>query len=294
MRCIHVISWATHAKPPNPRWPGDARIALNFVINYEEGSEPSIPDGDPAREVRGSEVANSPVPQGMRDLAAESMFEYGSRVGFWRLVRLFEERSMPLAVLACALAVKRNRAVADWIRESDVDVCCHGLRRVEHYRMDEHQERTQIQAAIVSLQQTTGKDVHGWYCRYGPSINTRRLLVEQGGLLYDSDAYNDDLPYWLRVNEHAHLVVPYAQVCNDMKFAYGHISTAGQFFEILRDTFDMLYHEGVSSSCMMSVGLHNRLAGHPGRAAGLAVLWIMWRVTLTFGSVVVLILHVTG
>ena len=256
--------------PPDPRWPNGARIALNFVINYEEGSEPSIPDGDPASEVRGSEVASSPVPKGVRDLAAESMFEYGSRVGFWRLIRVFEQHSLPLTVFACALAVERNRAVADWIRAADVDVCCHGRRWVEHYCMDETQERAEIKAAVASLEQTTGKRAHGWYCRYGPSVNTSRLLTEHGGFLYDSDAYNDDLPYWVQVGGHAHLVVPYAQACNDMKFAHGHIGTSGQFFEILRDTFDMLYQEGASSPRMMSVGLHNRLAGHPGRAAGLA------------------------
>lgn len=256
--------------PPDPLWPHDARIALNFVVNYEEGSEPSIADGDMNSEVRGSEVAVSPVPAGMRDLAAESMFEYGSRVGFWRLQRLFEERSMPFTLFACSLAIERNTEVAAWIRESDVDLCCHGRRWVEHFRMDEEQEREEIRAAVASLKETTGRSPQGWYCRYGPSSNTRRLLIEHGGFVYDSDAYNDDLPYWTEVATHTHLVVPYSQTCNDIKFAHGQIGTATQFFEILRDTFDMLYAEGASAPRMMSVGLHNRLAGHPGRAVGLA------------------------
>ena len=256
--------------PPDPRWPQGARIALNFVINYEEGSEPSIADGDAASEVRGSEVASSPVPHGTRDLAAESMFEYGSRAGFWRLLRLFEEYDMPMTVFACSLAVERNPAVAQWLRESAADVCCHGRRWVEHYRLNVDEERAEISAAVASLEASTGKRPQGWYCRYGPSPDTRRLLLEHGGFLYDSDAYNDDLPYWTQVADRSHLIVPYAQACNDMKFAHGHIGTATQFFEILRDTFDMLYREGASSPRMMSVGLHNRLAGHPGRAGGLA------------------------
>lgn len=256
--------------PPDPKWPEGARIALNFVVNYEEGSEPSIPDGDAASEVRGSEVAASPVPKGQRDLAAESMFEYGSRVGFWRLVDLFKQRAMPFTIFACALAVERNPQVADWIRSNDVDLCCHGRRWVEHYLMDEAQERKEIHAAVASLAANTGKQPKGWYCRYGPSVNTRRLVVEHGGFLYDSDAYNDDLPYWREVDGHQHLILPYAQACNDIKFAHGQIGTAGQFFEVLRDTFDALYAEGAYAPRMMSVGLHNRLAGHPGRAIGLA------------------------
>jgi len=257
-------------RPPDPQWPGGARLAVNFVINYEEGSEPSVSDGDGASEVRGTEVAASPVPAGDRDLAAESMFEYGSRVGIWRLARLFQERAMPLTVFACARALERNPQVAAWIGEQGLDVCCHGLRWVEHYRMSEQAERAEIRDAVASLIDTTGAPPAGWYCRYGPSINTRALLVEHGGFSYDSDAYNDEWPYWTTVSGQPHLVVPYTQTHNDMKLAHGQIGTGADFFQLLAEAFDMLYAEGATQPRMMSIGLHNRLAGHPGRASGLA------------------------
>ena len=187
-------------RPPDPRWPDGARLALNFVINYEEGSEPSIEDGDGLSEARLTETAQSPVPRGERDLAAESMFEYGSRVGFWRLKRLFDERELPFTLFACALALERNPAAAAVVREDGIDVCCHGWRWVEAFRLTEDEEREQIRRAVASLERTVGRRPEGWYCRYGPSINTRRLLVEEGGFLYDSDAYNDELPYWVEVS----------------------------------------------------------------------------------------------
>lgn len=257
------------ARPPDPGWPGGARLALNFVINYEEGSEPSVGDGDGFTEARLTEVAQSPVPRGERDLAAESMFEYGSRVGFWRLKRLFDEREMPFTLFACALALERNPAVAEMVREDGIDLCCHGWRWVEAFRLSEDEEREHIRRAVASLERTTGRRPEGWYCRYGPSVNTRRLLVEEGGFLYDSDAYNDELPYWADVGGRPHLVVPYSLAHNDGKFA-GAVATGGQFFEFLRDAVDFLREEGRTSPRMMSVGLHLRLAGHPARASGLA------------------------
>lgn len=257
-------------RTPDPRWPGGARLAVNFVINYEEGSEPALPDGDVESEARGTEVTASPVPAGTRDLAAESMFEYGSRIGVWRLARLFQERDMPLTVFGCALAIERNPAVAQWIRDRGLDVCCHGRRWVEHYRMSEDEEREEIRVAVESLTRSIGEVPAGWYCRYGPSTQTRALLVEHGGFEYDSDAYNDELPYWVKVSGTHHLVVPYTQVHNDMKFAHGRIATGAGFFELLKEAFDMLYAEGATQPRMMSIGLHNRLAGHPGRASGLA------------------------
>jgi allantoinase len=251
---------------PNPRWPNGARVALNIAINYEEGSEPAIPDGDPESET-GLTEGGGGLPG--RDLAAESMFEYGSRVGFWRVMRLLQERKLPATVLGCALALERNPEACIAIRESGFDVCCHGWRWVKHSTLTEDEERDQIARAVASIARTIGVPPVGWYCRYGPSTNTRRLLVEHGGFLYDSDAYNDELPYWTRVEGKNHLVVPYSLTNNDTKFIRGGMATGGDFFEFVRDAFDMLYREGATQPKMMSVGLHLRLIGHPGRAAGL-------------------------
>jgi allantoinase len=251
---------------PNPRWPNGVRVALNIAINYEEGSEPAIPDGDHESET-GLTEGGGGLPG--RDLAAESMFEYGSRVGFWRVMRLLQERKLPATVLGCALALERNPEACIAIRESGFDVCCHGWRWVKHSTLTEDEERDQIARAVASIARTIGVPPVGWYCRYGPSTNTRRLLVEHGGFLYDSDAYNDELPYWTRVEGKNHLVVPYSLTNNDTKFIRGGMATGGDFFEFVRDAFDMLYREGATQPKMMSVGLHLRLIGHPGRAAGL-------------------------
>jgi allantoinase len=257
-------------RPPDAQWPSGSRLALNFVINYEEGSEPSIPDGDRMSERSLTEVAAADFGPDERDLAAESMFEYGSRVGFWRLMRLFRERALPVTIFACALALERNLPAAQLIREQDCDICCHGWRWVEHWKLAEAEEREHIQKAVASLERTVGRRPLGWYCRYGPSVNTRRLVAEEGGFLYDSDAYNDELPYWVQVAGKPHLVVPYTLTNNDTKFARGSIATASQFFEFCKDAFDLLYAEGMAQPKMMSVGLHMRLIGHPGRAASLA------------------------
>lgn len=256
------------ANPPHAGWPGGARIAVNFVLNYEEGSEYSIGEGDGRSETSLTEVSAPRVPPGERDLAAESMYEYGSRIGFWRIARLFAARKAKLTVFGCAMALERNRAAADFIREAGWDVCCHGWRWVEHYRLSEDQEREHIRKAIASLAVTVGARPIGWYCRYAPSVRTRRLVVEEGGFLYDSDAYNDELPYWVRVGAKPHLVVPYSLATNDAKIALG-VFTADQYFQFLKDSFDVLYEEGATHPKMMSVGLHMRLIGQPGRFAGL-------------------------
>lgn len=256
------------ANPPDPRWPEGARLALNFVMNYEEGSEPSVQDGEGHTETALTEAPADPGVSG-RDLAGEGMFAYGSRVGFWRLMRLFQERELPLTVFGCALALERNPKAAAAIRESGFDVCCHGWRWVQHHQLDEATERAHIAKAVASLESSVGERPLGWYCRYGPSINTRRLVVEEGGFLYDSDAYDDELPYWVIESDRPHLVVPYSLVHNDGKFARGGMATGGQFFEFLKDGFDMLYREGATWPKMMSVGLHMRLVGHPARASGL-------------------------
>ena len=212
----------------------------------------------------------SPVPAGQRDLAAESMFEYGSRVGFWRLMRLFRERGLPMTVFGCALALERNPPAAAAIKAANHDICCHGWRWVEHFKLSEDEERDHIRRAVASLQKTIGDRPLGWYCRYGPSVNTRRLVVEEGGFLYDSDTYNDELPYWVTEGGKPHLVVPYTLTNNDARFVRGFFATGDDFFHFCKDAFDMLYAEGETEPKMMSVGMHMRQLGHPARAAGLA------------------------
>lgn len=254
--------------PPDAQWPGGARLALNIVLNYEEGSEPSVPDGDAASEA-GLTEGGSGAFSG-RDLGAESMFEYGSRVGIWRVLRLLRERALPATVFACAVAFDRNPAVARAVREAGYDVCSHGRRWIRHQTLTEQQEAAEIGTAVRSLAQHMGEPPRGWYCRYAPTVHTRRLLVEHGGFLYDSDAYNDELPYWVGVGGKPHLVIPYSLATNDGKLSRGAMATGDDFFAYLRDTFDVLYAEGATQPKMMSVGLHLRLTGHPGRAAGLA------------------------
>ena len=256
--------------PPDPKWPNGARVAVNFVINIEEGSEPSIPDGDDHSETNLTEVPASPVPRGNRDLAAESMFEYGSRVGYWRIFRLFEERALPVTAFACALALERNEEIAASIGEADWDICAHGLRWVEHYKLEVSEERRQINDAVRRIEAVAGLRPDGWYCRYGPSLNTRALVIEEGGFLYDSDAYNDELPYWRSHSGGQHLVVPYTLVNNDTKFPRLTVGTSAEFFEHLKDAFSVLYDEGLRHPKMMSIGLHPRVVGHPARSAGLA------------------------
>ncbi|MBM7044727.1 allantoinase PuuE [Rhizobium lusitanum] len=257
------------ATPPHPQWPNDARLALNFVLNYEEGSEYSIGDNDGVTDSGLVEMSGSPVSRGERDLAAESMFEYGSRVGFWRLMRIFAERQLPLTVYACALALERNPAAAAAIKAADHDICCHGWRWIEHFKLTETEERNHIRLAIESLKKTVGQRPLGWYCRYGPSVNTRKLLMEEGGFLYDSDSYNDELPYYVLAEGRPRLVIPYSLTNNDLKWATGNLGTGEDFFTALKESFDLLYEEGGYAPKMMNVGMHMRLLGHPGRATGL-------------------------
>jgi len=205
-----------------------------------------------------------------RDLGAESMFEYGARIGFWRILRMLEERNLPMTVFGCALALERHPPAAAAIRRAGFDVCCHGWRWIKHYELAEAEERDHLRRAIASLTGTVGERPVGWYCRYAPSVNTRRLLVEEGGFLYDSDSYSDELPYWVRVGDKSHLVVPYTMTNNDSKYMRSGMTTSDQFFTLCRDAFDVLYAEGKTQPKMMSVGLHMRITGHPARAAGLA------------------------
>ena len=255
--------------PPDPRWPGGAKLALNFVINVEEGGEPSMPDGAARSESALTELGPQPSDVRGRDLAAESMFEYGSRVAAWRVFGLFASAGLPCTVFACAEALRRTPALCAEIRDFDHDVCAHGFRWEKHYELDGATERTRIRDTVESIRETVGVRPLGWYCRYGPSLNTRRLLVEEGGFVYDSDSYADELPFWMSVGGKPHLVVPYSLATNDTKFVRGGIATSTQFYEFLRDSVEVLLAEGVRTPKMMSVGLHLRLVGHPGRFKGL-------------------------
>jgi allantoinase len=258
------------AHPPDPKWPGGARVAVQIVMNYEEGSEYSIGDGDGISETYLTEVPGATLGPDKRDLIVESIYEYGSRAGFWRLMRMFADRDIHVTVFGAALALERNPAAAVAIREAGHEVCSHGWRWIGFQNMDEDEEREQMRRAVASIEKTIGVRPYGWYCRYAPSINTRRLVVEEGGFLYDSDAYNDDLPYWTRVGGKPHLVIPYTLDNNDMKFSVAPGFTSGEgFYQYLKDAFDVLYREGKTQPKMMSVGLHTRLAGRPGRAAAL-------------------------
>ena len=233
------------ANPPDPKWPNGARIAVNFVVNYEEGSEPSVQDGEGYSETGLTESSTSSQGLKGRDLAAEGMFEFGSRVGFWRIMRAFQERGLPLTVFGCALALERNKPAAEAIKKSGFDVCCHGWRWVRHFQLSEAEEREHIAKAVKSLKQTVGEAPAGWYCRYGPSVNTRRLLLEHGGFTYDSDYYGEELPFWQTVEGKPHLIVPYSLTNNDGKYAAG-MTTSDQWFTLCRDAFDVLYKEGAT------------------------------------------------
>lgn len=257
------------ANPPSIRWPGGAGLAVNFVLNVEEGSEYSVGDGDGRSEAALTEVRASRVPQGDRDLAAESMYEYGSRVGFWRLHRLFTGRSVPLTVFASAQALERCPDIACAIAETDWDICAHGFRWIEQYLIDAETEADHIARAHASLTRSVGRAPRGWYCRYSASPATRGLVCHHGGFDYDSDAYNDDLPYWTQVDGRAHLVIPYSMVTNDAKFLSGDLYSGRDYADFLIDTFDVLLEESREIPRMMSIGLHARVIGHPGRLAGL-------------------------
>jgi allantoinase len=262
-----LIGYGAH--PPDPRWPGGARIAVQFVVNYEEGGEASILHGDAHAETYLQEVVGAPAIQGARNLQVESIYEYGSRAGFWRLMRLFKEFDMPVTVFAVAMALERHPDAAAAMLEAGHEIASHGWRWIDHQNMPEAEERAQICRAVEVLTRLTGAPPVGWYTgRLSP--NTRRLVAEHGGFLYDADAYNDDLPYWVAEAGKPHLVVPYTLDVNDMKFGTAQGFNQGDdFFTYARDAFDALYAEGATSPKMMSVGLHCRLIGRPGRVQGL-------------------------
>ncbi len=255
--------------PPHADWPGGARLALQFVLNYEEGGEASVLHGDTGSERFLSEIVGAES-YPSRHMSMESIYEYGSRAGVWRLLREFEARGLPLTIFAVAMALERNPALAAELVRLDHEIACHGLRWIHYQNVEEATERAHMAEALSTIESLTGTRPLGWYTGRD-SPNTRRLVVERGDLLYDSDYYGDDLPLWTRVdpgdgNTRDHLVIPYTLDANDMRFATPQGFNSGeQFFDYLRDSFDVLYVEGADRPRMMSVGLHCRLVGRPGR-----------------------------
>jgi putative urate catabolism protein len=255
--------------PPNAGWPGGARIALSFVLNYEEGGEHSPLDGDAASEPIMHEIVGAPAAEGRRTLHIESMYEFGSRAGFWRVHRLFTRRDLPLTVFAVGQALERNPEAARAMGEAGWEVVGHGWRWIDYGEVPEEVERDHIRRTNEAIERLCGQKPVGWFTGRA-SENTRRLAVAEGGLLYDSDSLADELPYWVEVEGRPHLVVPYSLDCNDFKFLLNNGWVTGEdFFRYLVDTFDQLYEEGAETPRLMSVGLHARIVGRPGRARGL-------------------------
>ncbi len=255
-------------QPPHPRWPGNARLALQFVINFEEGAENNVLHGDAASETFLSEIIGAAA-YADRHMSMESLYEYGSRAGFWRLHRLFNEFALPVTVFGVAMALQRHPLAVQAMLDANWEIASHGYRWINYQSMAEADEAEHIGRAIEIHTAVTGSRPLGWYTGRD-SPNTRRLILDAGGFLYDSDSYGDDLPYWHRRDDAPHLVVPYTLDVNDMRFAAPQGFNSGeQFFCYLRDTFDELYAEGATAPKMMSVGLHCRLVGRAGRTHAL-------------------------
>ena len=255
--------------PPRVRWPNGARLAVSFVLNYEEGGEPSVLDGDPAGESMMHEIVGAPPVPGRRVVHVESMYEYGSRAGFWRLHRIFTEHGFPLTVFAVGQALERNPPAARAMAEAGWEVIGHGWRWIDYGDVPEDVERADIRRTNETIRRLTGQDPRGWFTgRLGE--RTRRLALEETDLLYDSDALADDLPYYVAGPRGPHLIVPYSLDCNDFKFLLPNGWTTGRdFFDYLVDTFEELYRESAHEPRVMNVGLHCRVVGKPGRANGL-------------------------
>ena len=268
--------------PPHAQWPGGARVALQFVLNYEEGGENNVLHGDPASETFLSEIIGAAAFPA-RHMSMESLYEYGSRAGLWRLLRMFEQRKLPLTIFGVSMALKRHPEAVAAFRELGHEIACHGLKWISYQNIDEATERAHMQEAVQIIRELTGEAPQGWYTGRD-SPNTRRLVVEHGGFEYDADHYGDDLPFWQQV-QHAdanglcvttpQLIVPYTLDTNDMRFAAMQGFNSGtQFFDYLKDAFDVLYAEGdpqgLNQPKMLSVGLHCRIVGRPARAAALA------------------------
>src|SRR5215472_1099222 len=253
--------------PPDPRWPGGARVAINFVLNYEEGGERSILHGDLESETRLSDLAAAAPLQDARDLNMESAYEYGARVGVWRLLQIFRERCVPFTVYAVGMALERNPKAAGAMAAAGADFLDHGWRWINYQAVDEATEREHMARSVEVIRRLTGNRPLGWYVGT-PGPNTRRLVVEEGGFLYDSDAYNDELPYWNYQHGRPHLIIPHTLEDNDTRLARGlGWGQARDFLTSLTDNFDALYAAALEQPRMMTVAVHCRLAGKPSRAA---------------------------
>jgi allantoinase len=256
--------------PPHAGWPGGARVALQFVLNYEEGAENCVLHGDAASEIFLSEIVAAQAFPNARHMSMESLFEYGSRAGVWRVLRLFAERKLPLTVFGVGMALARNPELTIAMHEAGHEIAGHGWRWINYHGVPEAVEREHIALAVDAIQRLTGNPPLGWYTGR-TSENTRRLVVEHGGFVYDADSYSDDLPYWEVVSGKPLLIVPYTLDTNDMRFVSPQGFNSGeQFFHYLRDAFDVLYAEGATAPKMLSIGLHCRLIGRPARLASLA------------------------
>ncbi|MBP0631115.1 allantoinase PuuE [Cupriavidus sp. AcVe19-1a] len=255
--------------PPDPRWPGGARVAVQFVLNIEEGAESCILNGDARSEAYLHELPGRPPREAERDWSVESMYEYGARAGVWRLLDLFAERGLPLTAFAVGRALELNPRIGQALSEAGHEVAGHGYRWIDYRDVPEDEERRHIRLAIAAIERTCGKRPVGWYTGR-VSANTRRLIHEEGGFIYSSDAYNDDLPYWL-CGSPPLLVIPYTLINNDARYLLPDGFASGEdFYRTLRDAFDLLWHEGARAPKMMGVGLHPRISGHPARAMALA------------------------
>jgi peptidoglycan/xylan/chitin deacetylase (PgdA/CDA1 family) len=254
-------------KPPQIEWPGGTKVAVQIVVNYEEGSEKTFPMGDRENDY----LHELPFKlDGMRDMAVESVYEYGSRAGIWRLFRIFDSAGVPITVFGTAVALERNPAVAEQIRARGDETAAHGYRWSNGYEMTEEEEREAIKRAVASIERTTGARPLGWYSRE-MSVNTRELVVEEGGFVYDSESYNDDLPYWTNVHGRAHLVLPYSLVVNDCRFVLPQgYSNPNDLYDFAKTSLDRLRNDGDDTARMMSIGLHPRFTGNPSRADALA------------------------
>ena len=260
-----LVGYGEH--PPVVRWASGAMVAIQIVINYEEGSEKTFAMGDGVND--GLYELPFAVDD-QRDLAVESMYEYGSRAGIWRLFRVFDAADVPVTFFAAAVALERNPEVAKKLAKRGDEAAGHGFRWSNHYEMTRDEERQAIKLAIDSIEKTTGTRPVGWYCRE-MSVNTRDLVVEEGGFFYDSDTYNEDIPYWTKVNGQSHLVVPYTLVVNDARYIVGTgYGSPEQFFETAKASIDRLRNDGDDVGRMMSIGVHPRVSGNPARADALA------------------------
>jgi allantoinase len=262
-----LVGYGDH--PPDPQWPGGARVAVQFVLNVEEGAESCILNGDDRSEAYLHELPGRPARTGERDLSVEGMYEYGSRVGVWRILELFRARGLPLTAFAVGRALELNPSIGRALAAAGHEVAGHGYRWLDYRDVPEEEERRHIELTLEIIERICGERPVGWYTgRVSP--NTRRLVREAGGLLYSSDAYNDDLPYWLPGSP-PRLVIPYTLVNNDARYLLPNgLATGEEFFRLLKDAFDYLWQEGDERPGMMSVGLHGRISGHPARAMALA------------------------